>query len=72
MGVAPQNKYLFCRTNTNIRKHSFTVTMAKLGDRLPELGTNAPSMYSFEYRLGKRCRHLNHYSAQLDLRLFRV
>jgi hypothetical protein len=46
-------KVVYNRTNTNIRKNSFNIRIAKYWNKLPENIVNAPSINSFKNRLDK-------------------
>ena len=44
---------VYNRANTNIRKNSFSIRIAKYWNKLPENIVNAPSINSFKNRLDK-------------------
>ena len=46
-------KVIYNRANTNIRKNSFSIRIAKYWNKLPENIENAPSINSFKTRLDK-------------------
>ena len=46
-------KVVYNRANTNIRKNSFSIRIAKYWNKLPENIVNAPSINSFKNRLDK-------------------
>jgi hypothetical protein len=53
-----QRKVIYNRANTNIRKNSFSIRIAKYWNKLPENIVNAPSINSFKTRLDKHLRQL--------------
>jgi hypothetical protein len=56
-------KVIYNRANTNIRKNSFSIRIAKYWNKLPENIVNAPSINSLKNRLDKHWKDEELYSA---------
>ena len=56
-------KVVYNRANTNIRKNSFSIRIAKYWNKLPENSVNAPSINSFKNILGKHWKDEEQYYA---------
>jgi glycyl-tRNA synthetase (class II) len=67
-------KVIYNRANTNIRKNSFSIRIAKYWNKLPENIVNAPSINSLKNRLDKHWKDEELYYAnhKVDISRSRV